>query len=121
MKLAISSTGETLDSEVDLRFGRCGYFILYDDESKEYETLRNSAQVAGGGAGVQAAEKIANSGVKVVLTSNVGPKAFQVLNSAGVMVATGVSGTVKEVVEKYIAGEISVSQEPSVDAHHGLK
>ena len=121
MKLAISSTGETCDSEVDLRFGRCEYFMLYDDESKKYESLKNGARLAGGGAGVQAAESVVNSGAKVVLAGDVGPKAFDVLNAAGVLVAAGVSGTVKKVVEKYIAGEISVSQEPSVDAHHGLK
>lgn len=120
MKLAISSTGDTLESEVDSRFGRCKYFVIYDEDTKEFEALKNSAQFAGSGAGVQAAESVVRSGAKTVLTGNVGPKAFQVLSPAGVLVATGLSGTVNEVIEKYFADEITVSQEPSVEAHFGL-
>ena len=30
MKVAITSTGDNLESKLDQRFGRCGYFIIYD-------------------------------------------------------------------------------------------
>lgn len=121
MKLAISSTGDLPESEVDLRFGRCKYFMMYDEDAKKYEAIENSAQFASGGAGVQAAAWVVNSGAKVVLTGNVGPKAFQVLSSSDVRVVTNVNGTVKGVVDRYVAGELTAEQEPSVEAHFGLR
>ena len=110
MILAISSKGSTPDSGVDPRFGRCGHFLLYDEGSKEYKTLDNIAQFASGGAGVQTAENLVNSGVGVVLTGNVGPKAFHVLDTGGIQVVTGVRGTVNEMVSRYISGEITASR-----------
>lgn len=121
MKLAISSKGKTLESEVDPRFGRCKYFILCDEDLDQYEVLNNGGQSAVGGAGVQAAESVVNSGAKTVLTGNVGPKAFQVMSSSGILVVTDVCGTVKEVIEQYLAGDLTVTREPSVDAHFGLR
>jgi len=37
MKVAISSSGTTVESEVDLRFGRCPYYIIYDTEAESFE------------------------------------------------------------------------------------
>ena len=120
MKIAISSTGYYLKSDVDPRFGRCKLFIIYDDESKEVRVLDNSARLASGGAGVQAAQAVAKKGAKIVLTGNVGPKAFQALKAAGLSVFTGASGTIKEAIEKYLAGKLESSSAPSVSSHFGL-
>ena len=121
MKLAISSRGNTLESEVDPRFGRCQYFIVYDDESEELEALNNEAQSAAGGAGIRAAQTVIQNGAKVVLTGNVGPNAFQTLEAGGVSVFTGASGTVKEAIQRYKAGELNSSENPSVRSHFGMK
>jgi predicted Fe-Mo cluster-binding NifX family protein len=121
MKLVISSRGNTLESEVDPRFGRCQYFIVYDDGSEEPEALNNSAQSASGGAGIQAAQTVIKSGAKVVLTGNVGPNAFQALEAGGVSVFTGASGSVKEAIERYQAGKLDSSEKPSVRPHFGIR
>jgi predicted Fe-Mo cluster-binding NifX family protein len=121
MKIAISSTGDSLSSEVDLRFGRCQYFIIYGDESENFEVLDNDAQQASGGAGVQAAQTIVNSGAKAVLTGNVGPKALQTLEAAGLAVFLGASGTVKETIAKYVAGGMESAAGPSVGSNSGLR
>jgi predicted Fe-Mo cluster-binding NifX family protein len=121
MKLAISSRGNTLESEVDPRFGRCQYFIVQDDASGEFEALNNSAKSASGGAGIQAAQTVVDSGAKVVLTGNVGPNAFQALTAGGVSVYTGASGTIKEAIERYKAGELDSTENPSVGSHFGMK
>lgn len=120
MKFAISSTGDTLTSKVEPRFGRCPYFIIYDDESEDLEVLDNGAQSASGGAGVQAAQTIANSGAEVVLTGNVGPKALQTLEAAGISVYPGASGTVQESIAKYISGEMDSAAGPTVNSHSGM-
>jgi predicted Fe-Mo cluster-binding NifX family protein len=121
MKIAITSSGNSLQSAVDPRFGRCSYFIIYDDKTSEFQVLDNGAQSAAGGAGVEAARLVSQSGAEVVLTGEVGPKAFQALNAAGMPVSTGAEGTVKETIEKYKAGKLGSQKEPSVSAHSGLK
>jgi len=42
MKIAVSSVGPTLASQVDPRFGRCAYFIIADIESGQHEAVDNS-------------------------------------------------------------------------------
>jgi len=70
MRIAVSTTGPTLDAEVDSRFGRCQYFIIVDPETMEFESLENSSAMAGGGAGISTGQMIAGKGVEVVLTGS---------------------------------------------------
>jgi len=120
MKIAISSTGRTLDAEVDPRFGRCQYFIIVDLETKEFEAVDNSSAMAAGGAGISAAQMITGKSVQAVLTGNCGPNAYQVLSSAGIQVTTGVSGKVKDVIEGYRTGKFKASAQSNVPDHFGM-
>jgi predicted Fe-Mo cluster-binding NifX family protein len=120
LKIAISSSGDNLDSMLDPRFGRCQYFVYVDLESMKFEALPNESLNAMGGAGIQAAQNVANKQVEVVLTGNIGPNAFQTLEAAGVKVFTGLTGTIKEVVEKYKSGELKETSQPNVGSHSGM-
>ena len=62
MKIAVSSTGKDLNSQIDPRFGRCQYFIFLDPETMEFEAFENTGLMASGGAGVQAAQLVAQKG-----------------------------------------------------------
>lgn len=106
MKVAVSSAGEGLDAAVDPRFGRCPYYVIVETETMQSEAVPNMSQYAPSGAGIQAAQTIANKGAKVVLTGNVGPNASQALSSAGIQVITGVTGTVREAVLRHKGGEL---------------
>jgi predicted Fe-Mo cluster-binding NifX family protein len=110
-KLAISSEGPTLDDQVDPRFGRAGGFLIVNTDTMETEFLDNgSAQVAPRGAGYQAAKLVADTGAEVVLSGYVGPKAFDALKAAGIQVGQECDKmTVREAVEKFRRGEISLS------------
>lgn len=119
MKIAISATGSTLDSEVDPRFGRCRYFIIADTETLQFEAVENTGVVASGGAGISAAQMVASRGVKAVLTGNCGPNAYEVLSSTGIEVITGVYGKVKDAIEAYKKGEYRASLQPNVPGHFG--
>jgi len=120
MKIAISSTGPDLDSAVDARMGRAAYFVIIETDTMEFTGIENSSAMAGGGAGIQSAQNLAESGVKTVLTGNCGPNAFQVFGAAGVQVITGVNGTVKEAVEKFKSGQYNATAQPSVQSHFGM-
>lgn len=120
MKVCVTSQGDNLDSELDPRFGRCKYFIFVETDTLEFETIQNSNIDSTGGAGIQAGQLVAGKQVKAVLTGNVGPNAFQTLQAAQIVVVTGLSGSVKEAIEKYKKGDVEPTQGPSVNSKFGL-
>lgn len=120
MKIAITSTGQDLTSQIDPRFGRSPYFIFIDPETMQFEAIENPNVNAMGGAGIQTAQLIANKGVEVVLTGSCGPNAFQTLQAAGVKVIVGVVGTVNEAIEKYKSGGLKPTAGPNVGSHFGM-
>ncbi len=120
MRIAITAKDKSLDAEVDPRFGRCQYFIIFDSETGAFEALDNASVSLGGGAGVQSAQAIAEKGAEAVLTGNVGPNAFQVLSAAGISVYAGVSGKVSDAIAQFRSGKLKPFSFPSVGAHYGV-
>jgi len=120
MKVAVSSNGNDLSAQASPVFGRCPYYIFVDTESMEFEAVANPAISAPGGAGIQAAQFVANQGAKAVLTGNIGPNAFNVLQAAGVQVFTVAGGTVKEAVEAYKEGRLQAITGPSAGPYAGM-
>lgn len=118
-KIAVSCDGPGLDDPVESRFGRAAGFMIVDPETLEFEYLDNgSSQAMARGAGIQAAENVARSGAKVVLTGYVGPKAFQTLQAAGVRIGQNMENlTVREAVEQYKTGQIEIAEEPNSMGH----
>jgi len=119
LRICVTASGNNLDAQLDPRFGRCAYLVIVDSETLQFEAVPNLASGATGGAGIQAAQTIANKGVKVLVTGNVGPNAFQALSAAGIDIITGASGTVKEAVEKFRKGELRKTDAPTVGDHFG--
>ncbi len=120
MKIAITSQGKDLNAEIDPRFGRCGYFIIYDTENDEFEAVDNTNAAMGGGVGPQSAQTISEKGAKAVLTGNVGPNAYQTLQAADITVYAGVSGTVSDAVDKFKNGSLKPYDTHSVQSHFGM-
>lgn len=100
MKIAISSQGTSLEAQVDSQFGRCQYFLIVDSATEAFEILVNEAATASGGAGVQAAQMVVNSGVEAVITGNLGPKATDILQASGIKTYLGVSGTIRQALKQ---------------------
>ncbi|HSL88413.1 MAG TPA: NifB/NifX family molybdenum-iron cluster-binding protein [Ignavibacteriaceae bacterium] len=86
MIIAITSTGNTLNSKVSEKFGRCSYFIIIDPDTMKFEAVLNPAEKAQGGAGPKAAEVIINKGVNVLLTGHVGDKAEEALKRGNIKI-----------------------------------
>ena len=121
MKIAVSSSGKNMQSLVEPRFGRCPYFVIVDTDSMKNETVPNKAVGSAHGAGVMAAQLVASKGVKVILTGNVGPNAYNALMASSIDVVTGVAGTVEEAVKRYINGELKPTGRPTVRGHFGQR
>lgn len=120
MKICITSQGDGLEAQVDPRFGRCAYFVIVDTDTSDFEAVHNPNVTGTGGVGVQSGQMMSERKVKVVLTGNVGPNAFRTLQAAGIEVITGISGSVKEAVEKYKNGELRPAVDPTVDSKFGM-
>ncbi len=118
MKIAVSSQGPELSSLIDPRFGRAAYFVIYDLDSGNFRAIENLENAgAMQGAGVQSAQVVAREGVDFVVSGNMGPKAFEALNAAGVQIVTFGSGTVAEAVEYIQTGKFKALNRPNVQGH----
>jgi predicted Fe-Mo cluster-binding NifX family protein len=118
-RIAISCEEPSLDSQVDPRFGRAAGFLIVDPGSMAFEYVDNGAsQAMAQGAGIQAAETVAQSGATIVLTGFVGPKAFQALSAAGIKVGQNLENlTVKQAVERYKANDVEIASQPNRRGH----
>lgn len=79
MTTVITSTGETGESMFDSRFGRCNYFCLINEETKEFKFIKNDLSNPQSGAGTKAVEKMAELGIKKIISGDFGPKAKNLL------------------------------------------
>ena len=118
MKIAITSSGENLDNEIDLRFGRAKGFVIYETNDNSFEFIDNVQNLeAAQGAGIQAAQNVVNKNVEAVITGHCGPKAFKVLSTSGVKIYTAEEGKISEVLEKFKKGELKEATSADVEGH----
>jgi len=118
MKIALTSTGNNLDSEVDPRFGRASFIIIVDTETLEFTALDNHENKnAFKGAGIKAASMINDNNAEALLTGYCGPNAFSTLDAAGIKVVNGISGTIKEAIEKFRQGDFEYADKENAEAN----
>lgn len=116
MKIAVTSKGTDLDSQVDPRFGRAAYILIVDTENLEFEVLDNKDNVnAFKGAGIQAASMVSDKGAEVLLTGFCGPNAFKTFEAAKIKIANDVSGTVRDAVKAFNEGRYVFSDKANVE------
>ena len=120
MRIVVSSQGENLDAAASPIFGRCPTYVFVDTETMAFEAVTNPAMNQGGGAGIQAAQFVVNQGAEAVLSGNLGPNAFDVLQAADVPGYLIVEGTVGQAVEAYRDGRLQPMAGPNVAAHAGM-
>jgi predicted Fe-Mo cluster-binding NifX family protein len=119
MRIAVTSSGPTLDAEVDPRFGRCPYLLIVETDTMQAEAIENDNAALSQGAGIQSAQFLATKGVASVLTGNCGPNAHATLTAAGIAVVSGCSGPVRDVIERFNAGQLEIATQPNVASHAG--
>ncbi len=118
MKVAITTTGNSPDAPLDPRFGRASRFLIADTETQKFEVVENTQNLnAAQGAGIQAALKVAETGVSAVLTGHCGPKAFRVLSEAGIKVFNTNAKTAGEALSLYMEGKLSAAESADVEGH----
>jgi predicted Fe-Mo cluster-binding NifX family protein len=118
VKIAITAQGKELSSEIDLRFGRTKWLIVFDTETGEFQAHDNKVNLnAAQGAGIQTGRNIANLGVEAVITGNIGPNAFKTLKTANVRMFLAESQTVQDAIDSFKAGVLKEVDQANVEGH----
>jgi predicted Fe-Mo cluster-binding NifX family protein len=120
MRIVVSAQGENLDAPASPVFGRCPTYVFVDTETLEFEAFSNPAMNQAGGAGIQAAQFVVSQGAQAVLSGNLGPNAFGVLQAAGVPGYLLGEGTVRQAVQAFQAGQLRPMAGANVAGHAGM-
>lgn len=104
MRMAVSSTGQSKEDKVDMSFGRCKYFQIYDTEDDRFYTLKNNGEIASGGAGVKAAQQLIDEKIEVIITGSLGPNAYLIIKKSDIIVYKAEEGSVVSMIGKYNKG-----------------
>jgi predicted Fe-Mo cluster-binding NifX family protein len=101
MKILVTAKGNTPDSQIDERFGRAEFFMIYDDQKDTYEVVENIGKLENSGAGVRASQFVIDQKVDALITGALGPKAFMIIDEVGLKAWKNKKGSVKEIVSAY--------------------
>lgn len=107
MKLAVSSRGQSLQDNMDLGFGRCPGFVIYDTETQAAYYIDNSRNKdLSQGAGPSAVQLISSEGVQAVISGQIGPNALQALNKAQIEAFASSASLVQEAIQAWERDEL---------------
>jgi predicted Fe-Mo cluster-binding NifX family protein len=110
MKIAFTAKGTDWKAEIDPRFGRTDYIVIYDDASKELTNVDNRAvEEVAHGAGPQTAQKLFDLGPDVLITGNgPGGNAATVLQKTKLKIFVGAGGmSIEDAYAAYVKGTLS--------------
>ena len=124
MKIILTTTSSSIDSNVDSRFGRGAYFLVVDTDTLQWEAHPNPGLNASGGAGIKAAQFVNDQKAVAVLSGDFGPHAYHALQVAGItMYLYGDCPTVAQAIERFKNGQLEQVGEPTRgecdSGHHG--
>ncbi|MEA4968653.1 hypothetical protein SDC9_153429 [bioreactor metagenome] len=120
MKIAVSATGQNKESILDRRFGRCDYFLIFDTENGEVKAIGNNGVLSGGGAGIAAASQVIEENAEAIITGNLGPNAFELIEKAGIKSYSCVELPAFKAVEMLKENQLTEIN-TSGNAHNGMK
>ena len=100
MKIAITSEGNTLNAQIDSRFGRSNYFAFYDTDTKQTEFMLNPGKEASGGAGPAAVQFVAQQGAKKIIAGEFGGKTVPLFQSLGIQMVNASGKSIAEIIEQ---------------------
>jgi predicted Fe-Mo cluster-binding NifX family protein len=108
MKIALPVDENNLESSVCPSFGRAPYFLFFETDTNESYCLENSAAASPGGAGIKAAQTIADEGARALLTPRCGENAEAVLRKSDVRIYKTIPGTAKQNLDAFAGGRLGV-------------
>jgi len=118
VKVAFTTSGQTLDAPLEPRFGRAPCFLVDDLETGELTVIDNTQSLnAAQGAGIHAAEIVIRAGAQSVVSGHFGPKAFRVMAAAGIEMFTTDAPTVADALARFRSGTLKRATAADVEGH----
>ena len=118
MKIAFTTPGQSLDSPLDPSFGRAAAFLIYDLATQGCTTISNAQSLeAPQGAGIQAAQTLVRAKADCLVTGHCGPKAFRVLDTAGIKVFNTDAPTIAEALQRFRTGQLTEATAANIEGH----
>lgn len=123
MKIAVSSNdNKGLESTVSGHFGRCPFFTMVTVDGntiQKTEVIENPYYQ--GHQPFEIPNFLKSQGIEAILTQGMGGRAIGFFQENAIQPVTGCSGSVKEAVEAFLAGNSSQAApcKESVEHHHG--
>jgi len=110
MKIAFTTKGTDWDSQMDPRFGRTEFILVYDEKKETFESFDNTdIENEAHGAGPKTSQKLFEMAPQVLITGNgPGGNAATVLEKAGIKIFIG-------------AGEMKVNEAYKAYKNNSLK
>lgn len=109
MRILVATNLGGLDDMISPVFARCQTFTLVETDGKEIknvEVIPNQFMNAVHGAGIQVGQYLISQGINVAIAGNFGPNVSSILMQSGIETISA-QGKVRDVIEKYLNGEIS--------------
>lgn len=111
MRIAIPTEEKSIKSKINESLGRAPYFLIYSTVTRECEFLDNRAVADQGGAGIRAAQVIADNGAKAVITNRCGENAEKLFRNAEVFVYKAKEGNAEENIAYLVDNKLSLLSE----------
>lgn len=106
MKIVISATGMNAESDIDATFHRCSFFLIIDTKTNSLKTLENTTRDRPSEIGATVGQIVANEGIDTVLTTNIGPRAFEIFGRYGIKIYQA-KGKVNDAIQQLKEGKLS--------------
>ena len=91
-----------IDSEVDSRFARAGYFMVYDLDANEILSVEENRHKSGAhGVGIAVGNQLIQSGCQLAIGAQPGPKAESILKLGKIEFYKAADCTVAEAIKNY--------------------
>jgi len=107
LKVAVGATKNAPESLVHSQFGRCDWFLIFENETGMTKAIENSYAEVETGAGIGCAQDLIQEGVEAVISGQVGPRAYEVLTQAGVEIYLAPADiSAQEAYDKFLSKEL---------------
>ena len=106
MKIVISATGKDKESNIDKTFHRCNFYLIIDTKTNTLKTLENTTREHPSEIGATVGQIVADTGIDAVITTNIGPRAFEIFERYGIKIYQA-KGKVNDAIQQLEKGKLS--------------
>ncbi len=120
MIIAISATGKNVDDKIFTKFERCDFFSIWNLEKNTLLPITNKAKDRPREIGSQVGHLISKVGIDTIITTDIGPSAFEIFKRYGIKIYQA-EGIIEDAVRLLKDGKLSELTKPTVPRYSEWK